>query len=173
MEKCTKFSNKQMEHSVLKMMKHSDFANFLLSLRWQNLTTSKHDCQFVSVTFSLKNLFPPWQILLPNEVLVKLASLASLKIFGVSLGYLLGLYLLQLLTRDCFFPLLWGLLALKSGLKSSCNSFVSLSLRCTKGISAWQVCYKCSEFNEQDNKIGTNRILIISRKLIMLMNICN
>lgn len=117
-----------------------------------------------------KNLSPPWKISLPNEVLVKLASLASLETFGVSVGYLFGLYLLRLLTWDCFFPLLWGLLALKSGLKSSCNSFVSLSLWCTKGTSAWQVCYKCSEFNEQDNKIGTNRILIISWKLIMIMN---
>lgn len=172
MGKCTKFSKKQIEHSVLKMMKHLDFVNFLFSLWWQTPTTSKHGCQFVSVAFSMQNLSPPWQISLPNEVLVKLASLASPETFGVSLGYLLGLYLLQLLTWDCFFPLLWGLLALKSGLKSSCNSFVSLSLRCTKGISAWQVCYKCSEFNEQDNKIGSNRILIISWKPI-IMNICN
>lgn len=62
MGKCTKFSKKQIEHSVLKMMKHWDFVNFLFSLWWQTPTTSKHDCQFVSVTFSMQNLSTPWQI---------------------------------------------------------------------------------------------------------------
>lgn len=41
MEKHTKISNKQMEHSVLKIIKHLDFVHFLLSLRWQTPTILK------------------------------------------------------------------------------------------------------------------------------------